>query len=499
MSQKDAHDAICEDSAGTLIPDQEEAVLSLEEARGVLGVSKATVYRWLDEGRIKGMKLGRQWRFYERDVRAVLKDGGETSDVLQSLGRLVAVARGGCDRAEIEAFEDMLDGRSARTPRDMAEALVRLLLVAAIHRGASDVLIQPAQRRIRVRLKCGSVWRMALDEEASLGAFAAVVGWVKGEMGMKEDEHRVNQDGRTHWAVLGKDVEIRASTYPGVFGESVCMRILDTEVLLPKLDKIGLRYGDVAKVQGILANAEGLVLAVGPSGSGKTTLLYSMLLEVDAAERHVMTIEDPVEMTLSGLNQAAVDEGAGYTFGKAVVGMLRHAVDVLMVGEIRDPETAGVLCKASMTGLLCLSTLHVGGTAKAVTRMRDMGVPDFLIADALRAIIAPRVVSMLCPVCRKEHRPHQAVFERLGMRETGGYYTAKGCDHCHGTGFAGKRCVFEVMMLDEEIRSRIRAGADEGDIEQTAKRGEMHLLADECIRAAREGVTSLEEVARVLK
>lgn len=477
-----------------------EAVVSLEEATRLLGISKPTLYRWLDEGRIKGMKAGRQWRFYEKDVRAVLEDAGEVSEALKGLRAISSGLTQGVSEDEQAEIERLMESVDKRSPDSVAETIFQIVCAQAVFRKAYGVLLEPERSGLRIRFRDARAWWEVARCEVPLAAVQSLTQAVKRITRMDVNETRVPQDGRGWLTLYGREVDVRTSTFPGLHGEGVCMRIFDPESLrLPSLNEIGFTVSDANRIGEIVHGSDGVVLVVGGAGTGKTTLLYSMLNEINTPERHIMTVEDPVEIDLPGITQAHLNHAAGVTFPKALIGIFRHEPDVVMVGEIRDHETLDIICKGGLSGRLMLSTVNTKDVFKGITRVRDFGVPDFLIADAVRAIISPRLLGVLCPECKESYQPDPELLRRFGVKDDTTFYTGKGCDACHGTGFSGVAAIYEVLFVDDPVRELIKNGASERDIKKAALAHGMNTFEELALKAARDGVTSLEEAAKALK
>jgi type IV pilus assembly protein PilB len=312
-------------------------------------------------------------------------------------------------------------------------------------------------------------------------------------------ERRTPQDGRVALTVDGHHVDIRVSTLPVMRGESVVMRILDKERLVLDLEALGMREQHRKLLTGSVAQIEGAVLATGPTGAGKTTTLYSLLNAVNSPEKTLISIEDPVEYEVEGVKQIHVNPAAGLTFASGLRAMVRSDPDTLMVGEIRDRETAQIAMEAALTGHLVLSTLHTNDASLAAARLIDMGVEPFLIASAIECIVAQRLARRLCTGCRKPANLSAKELREIGIADgKGEIYEPVGCVTCNGTGYSGRIGLYEVLLLNDEIRSLILAKASSGEIEEAAVKAGMHRLSDDGLEKVRRGITSPAELTRVL-
>ena len=315
-------------------------------------------------------------------------------------------------------------------------------------------------------------------------------------------ERRLPQDGRIRLPVRGKDVDMRVSTSPTVHGESVVLRILDRGNLALDFSALGFDDTTRASTLKLLQRPHGIILVTGPTGSGKTTTLYTALLHLNRPERKILTIEDPIEYELDGVNQQAIQPQIGRTFDSALRSFLRQDPDIIMVGEIRDSETARVAVQAALTGHLILSTLHTNNAAGAVTRLLDMGVDDFLLVSTITAVLAQRLVRKLCPTCREPYDPDPetitALLHGLSRKEVGStrLYRAIGCPACHGTGYTGRTMIAELLEVDDSIRKTIVGKADLQDIQRTAVAHGMATMQCNGMRKALAGVTTVDEVLR---
>ncbi len=386
--------------------------------------------------------------------------------------------------------------------RDMAfEApvvrLVNLLVENAISAEASDIHIEPFEDTLRIRYRIDGV---LYEQEAPPRRLqAAVTSRIKIMAEMNIAERRLPQDGRIRVTLHSQRVDIRVSTMPTVHGESIVMRLLQRASVFHPLEQLGFPAALLKRFQALIKRPHGILLVTGPTGSGKTTTLYAALDKINAPGVKIITVEDPVEYQLKGVNQIAVKPKIGLTFAQGLRHIVRQDPDVILVGEIRDLETAEIAIQASLTGHLVFSTLHTNDAPGAITRLQDMGVEGYLVASVLEGVLAQRLVRRICPACRVPDTPSQADLDALGIEAPPGteLFRGKGCDECRGTGYRGRSGIYELFTIDEDARSLILRHASTRDIRQHAiQRGMVTLRLDGYKRAC-EGVTTIEEILRV--
>jgi general secretion pathway protein E len=372
--------------------------------------------------------------------------------------------------------------------------LINGIIAEAVRQGASDIHIEPYETGLVVRLRNDGV----LEEKLRLPASVApvVVSRIKVMARLDIAERRVPQDGRIGLTLGGKLIDVRVSTLPSRAGERVVLRVLDKENTGMSLDLLGMSEQCLEILTGALAEPNGIILVTGPTGSGKTTTLYAGLKLLNDGSRNILTVEDPVEYAVEGVGQTQVNEKVGMTFAAGLRAILRQDPDVVMVGEIRDRETADIAVQAALTGHLVLSTVHTNDALGAVTRLRDMKIEPFLLASTLRAVIAQRLVRRLCPDCREPVQCDSGVGALLGFETGTVVYRAQGCPSCKQTGFQGRIGVFEAVRVDETIRKLINAGGDEAVLAQHAfmRSANMASAARKLVRA---GETTPEEAIRI--
>lgn len=392
----------------------------------------------------------------------------------------------------LPSAEDLLDSADDAP----AIRLINGLIAESLRQGVSDIHIEPYETALVVRMRVDGV----LTEKLRMPPHVApvLVSRIKVMARLDIAERRVPQDGRISLSLGGKLVDVRVSTLPNRAGERVVMRLLDKENAGLDLAHLGLDAKAEDTLRRALAEPNGIVLVTGPTGSGKTTTLYAALRGLNDGQRSILTVEDPVEYAVDGVGQTQVNAKVGLTFAAGLRAILRQDPDVVMVGEIRDRETADIAVQASLTGHLVLSTVHTNDAAGAITRMRDMGVESFLLASTLRAVIAQRLVRRLCPHCREERALDAGMAEVLGMKAGRVAWSAKGCTECSQTGYQGRVGVFEALRVDDTIRQMIHDNADEAAIARYAFAASS-TLAKAVRRMVKVGTTSPEEAARIMR
>ncbi len=375
--------------------------------------------------------------------------------------------------------------------------LVNFLIMQALRYKASDIHIEPGRRHTTVRFRVDGQLREVLRPRHDL--HPALISRIKVIAKMDIAEHRLPQDGRVHVVVDRREIDLRVSVLPTVLGEKVVIRVLDRQRLTFDLDKLGFSARVLPEFKRLLAKPHGLLLVTGPTGSGKTTTLYSAIELIKSVHSNIVTVEDPVEYQLELINQVMVDEGTSLTFPKALRSILRQDPDVVMVGEIRDPETANVAVQAALTGHLVLSTLHTNDSSGAVVRLLDMGVASYKVAAALIGVLAQRLVRGVCQECKTTHYPPRELLEAIGYQgdQRRSFVRGQGCSHCHDTGCQGRRGIYELLTCDAQMRKLISQDASLAEMRDHLRKQNMPNLFDQAITLAEAGETSLDEAVRV--
>ncbi|HUT91100.1 MAG TPA: GspE/PulE family protein [Thermoguttaceae bacterium] len=405
------------------------------------------------------------------------------------------------DQSAVEIPEDSvtLDLQLAETSDESSPVinLVNYLITQALRQGASDIHLEPNRKHTSVRLRVDGQLREVVRPRRDL--HPAIVSRIKVMAKMDIAEHRLPQDGRVHAVVEGHQIDLRISVLPTVLGEKVVIRVLDRRRLSFNLDTLGFPHDILRPFKQLLAKPYGLLLVTGPTGSGKTTTLYSAVELIKSVHRNIITVEDPVEYQLELVNQIQVDDATSLSFPRALRAILRQDPDVIMVGEVRDPETANVAVQAALTGHLVLSTLHTNDSPGAVIRLVDMGVPAYKVAAALIGVVAQRLVRNVCQECRTTYYPPADLLEAIryqGDRKRT-FIRGQGCSRCHDTGFRGRIGIYELLVCGLEVRRLIARDATLGEIREWQRCSEMRTLFDEALRLAENGQTSLDEAMRV--
>jgi general secretion pathway protein E len=380
--------------------------------------------------------------------------------------------------------------------------LVNTLITRAVEMSASDIHLESAESRLRVRYRIDGVLREIEAPPARLKS--AIISRVKIMAKLNIAERRLAQDGRIRLAIRGKEIDFRVSTTPSIHGESVVLRILDRGSL--PLDFVALGFDSrlLPPFIEILNRPHGIVLVTGPTGSGKTTTLYTALTTLNSPDSKILTVEDPVEYVLEGINQVQVKPQIGLTFANALRSFLRQDPDIMMIGEIRDLETAQIAVQAALTGHLVLSTVHTNDAASAMTRLLDMGIEDYLLTSTISGVLGQRLVRRVCESCREPYTVSRDLQERLGLAAFGAadgatLYRAAGCARCNGTGYRGRTMILELMVTTDPIRALVLRHAEAREIQAEAIRGGMQTMYAHGMRKALEGMTTAEEVMRVIR
>jgi type IV pilus assembly protein PilB len=375
--------------------------------------------------------------------------------------------------------------------------LVNLAVLTAIRDRASDIHIEPTKKATQIRYRIDG--RLCDLMAAPPGMHSAIVSRIKVIGKMDIAERRLPQEGRVHVVAEGREIDLRVSSMPTLLGEKVVMRILDKSNLTIALEQLGLQPEQLVTFRQVFARPHGIVLVTGPTGSGKTTTLYSVIDLLSSPEKNIITIEDPVEYQLDGINQIHVNEAVGLTFARALRSILRQDPDIIMVGEIRDQDTARVGIQAALTGHLVLSTLHTNSAPASFVRLVDMGIEPYLLASAFNGVIAQRLARTICPHCRTSYYPSDAALADVGWLNDKNrvFYKGEGCTQCHDSGYRGRKGIFEILEVDEAIRQFLHDVADEETLKTFARKQGWRPLREVGLRLVEDGESTLEEVLRV--
>jgi type IV pilus assembly protein PilB len=412
------------------------------------------------------------------------------------------------------SYDEVIETLEAEKPKDeettsaeklkqlSAEApvvkLVNLIITQAILDRASDIHLEPEDKNLRVRYRIDGILHEALSPPKHLQA--AIISRIKILAELDIAESRIPQDGRFQISLGGREIDLRVSTLPTVYGENVVLRILDKSGLMLNLEDLGFAEGLLKQFKVMLSSSYGIILVSGPTGSGKTTTLYSALQSINTIDKNIITIEDPVEYRLNLIRQSQVNIKSGLTFATGLRSILRQDPDVIMVGEIRDSETAKIAVESALTGHLVLSTIHTNDAPGGLTRLTEMGVEPFLTGSATIGILAQRLVRKICDQCKKSYRPNPAIFEEIGYRLTKTdpvFYRGEGCKSCKNTGYKGRMGIYEIMTVNDAIRELTLKNASTDQIKKAAIKNGMRSLRQDGLLKAIKGITTLEEVFRV--
>jgi general secretion pathway protein E len=465
-----------------------ELIGAVADDKGVLALSEASKALGLKPRALKtsaGVILDAINRFYGQM--------GSAEEVMDTITGedLSSVA------TEFEAPKDLLE----LTEEAPIIRLLNALLLQAVKERASDIHIEPYEKELDVRLRVDGVLHRVLTPPKIIQD--ALISRIKIMSNLDIAEKRLPQDGRIRLLLGGRDIDIRVSVIPTSHGERAVLRLLDRKQGLLGLWEVGFNKEDEKKLEEHLQRPDGIILVTGPTGSGKTTTLYAALNRIHTEEKNIITVEDPIEYQLKGVGQVHVNPKIGLTFASGLRSILRQDPDVIMVGEIRDLETAEIAMQASLTGHLVLSTLHTNDAPSALVRLIDMGIEPFLIASSLTVVLAQRLVRMVCPHCKVSYEPSEVErsYFREGEDKGGGesllLYRGKGCDKCKGRGYFGRTGIFELLVIDNEIRPMITDKIDSQSIKNHAVSRGMKTLRIDGLEKAIKGITTLEEVLRV--
>lgn len=421
----------------------------------------------------------------------------EFGDIMEELGDIPEV------EIEEESMEESVEELTRQAGEGPIVKMANRFIVEAVKLGASDIHIEPFEKEVRVRYRVDGVLKTYHRLPTKIKD--ALASRYKIMSNLDIAERRKPQDGRIRTRIAGKKVDLRVSTLPTVFGEKIVMRVQEAgKFLNVKLEDLGFEPDDLEKFRRAIWQPWGMVLITGPTGSGKTTTLYSALMERNKEDVNIMTAEDPVEVSIPGINQVQINEKVGLTFASALRAFLRQDPDIILVGEIRDTETADIAIRASLTGHLVFSTLHTNDAPSTITRLTDMGIEPFLVGSSIILIVAQRLIRRLCPKCKVEDDTPRETLVRLGVlkdeNEDITIYKARegGCEYCNGSGYKGRTAVHEILEVDEEMRKAIIKGRTSDELRELAISKGMRTLYQSGILKVRKGITDIKEVNRVL-
>ena len=431
----------------------------------------------------------------ERSVTEALSGVGSASAAMDQVLKDAAQDVANVEEVKINREEIDLDRLAVESEDAPVVKIVNLILVQALKEKASDIHLEPFEKQFRLRYRVdGSLIEVSSPPKALQ---LPIVSRIKILAGLDIAERRLPQDGRFRIRVSGKEVDLRVSILPTVYGEKIVIRLLDKGALSASVDALGMDEYTLGVFKKAIDAPHGMILVTGPTGSGKTTTLYSVLSELNNPEYNIVTVEDPIEYQLAGINQVAVKSEIGLSFADALRSILRQDPDIVMIGEIRDNETADIAVKAALTGHQVLSTLHTNDAAGAISRLDDMGIEPFLIGSSILLTCAQRLVRKICPNCREEFHPEPELFQRLGIEEESTtFYQGAGCDRCKRRGYMGRVAIIEVLPVSEQIRRLIIKRASATVVKNQAITEGMKTLRMVGIEKAREGITTLEEVLK---
>ncbi|MDA7701893.1 ATPase, T2SS/T4P/T4SS family [Gammaproteobacteria bacterium] len=390
----------------------------------------------------------------------------------------------------ISATEDLLSG-SNDTP---IIKLINGIISQAVKNRASDIHFEPYENTLIVRFRVDGILKEILKQDSKISS--VLISRIKIISGLDISERRLPQDGRVSLSLGDKDIDVRVSTLPSSYGERIVLRLLDKQASQINIDDLGLPSVILKNYKSSLKNSEGIILFTGPTGSGKTTTLYSGLRHLSDSSQNILTVEDPIEYTLNGIGQTQVNTKTGYTFAKGLRAILRQDPDVVMVGEMRDVETAQIGIQASLTGHLVLSTVHTNSAVAAITRLRDMGIESFLLASSLRTVISQRLVRRLCLICKKEESPSKDSIKLFNLNTNKKVFISSGCDACSNTGYQGRIAIAECIQVDKTLKEMIHNNASENLISEHVFKNNQSIdeASSELIS---KGITSCEELIRI--
>tara|TARA_R110002049_G_scaffold13509_2_gene58375 strand:+ start:12237 stop:14087 length:1851 start_codon:yes stop_codon:yes gene_type:complete len=439
--------------------------------------------------------------------RAVNVKVGVASDIVSSIDQIFGERTSQMDQILDDVTTEEISDEEVDHLKDLASEapvirLVNLIIQRAVEQHASDIHIEPFEGQLNVRYRIDGVLKEA--ESPAKQFAAAIISRIKIMAKLDIAERRLPQDGRIRTRMQGVEFDMRISTIPTMHGESVVIRLLNQDSVVLDFDSLGFSKQICDKITDILRQPHGMLLITGPTGSGKTTSLYAALNQLNEPNRKIITVEDPIEYQLEGINQIQAKSSIGLTFASALRSIVRQDPDVIMVGEMRDLETAEICIKSALTGHLVLSTLHTNDAASSITRLIEMRVEDYLLTSTLNAVIAQRLVRVLCNYCKQPQQVTRKFIDdchdnHIDVSQSAEIYSAKGCDQCSGTGYKGRICIVELLCMDDEIKKRILEHADANELQSIAIKNGMQTMFQDGLVKVLAGITTLEEITRVTK
>ncbi len=445
-------------------------------------------------------------RMVKMEIEPLIVTEDELKQALEKYYGLKTIVEETLDRIKEQALtlekDEKDEDEDERISMDLVEEepvvrFVNSLLAQALADNASDIHVEPSKNIMRVRMRVDGRLRDVPSPDKKM--FLPIVSRIKILAGIDIARTRTPQDGRFNIRESSREVGVRVSTFPTIHGEKVVLRLLDKSTALYGIDNLGFLRDDKEKIKSVLKRPYGFILSTGPTGSGKSTTLYAILNHINSPEKNIITIEDPVEYTLDGLAQAQVNPRAGMTFESGLRSILRQDPDIIMVGEIRDRETANIAVHSALTGHLVLSTLHTNDAASAVTRLVEMGIEPFLVTSSVSCVIGQRLLRKICPECKESYYPTPSVHRTFQIREDVLLYRGKGCPACKYKGYRGRTGVYEVLVMDDELRELIISKAPSEVLKKKAHEKGMRVMRDDAIMKVLFGTTTLEEALNVVQ
>jgi len=458
--------------------------IAMEEDRLVVAMAEPTDIVAIDTVR----------RITDRRLKVVRAEREQIEEYLEKYYRETADLSGSVSALEEkDTEEDNVDVQQLMVAAEDAPIIkfVNSLFIEAVEKRATDIHLEPQEDRVLIRFRIDGVLQQIPSPPKS--TYPGIVTRLKILSNLDIGERRLPQDGRTKVKIGPRDIDIRVSTLPTIYGEKVVMRLLDRQALVKPLDTLGFEPEEEMTYREGLKKPYGMIIVTGPTGSGKTTTLYSGINFINTPEKNITTIEDPVEYELSGINQVQIKPKIGLTFAEVLKRLLRQDPDIIMVGEIRDLETAQIAIQAALTGHLVLSTLHTNDTLSTISRLNYMGIPSYLIAESVHLVMAQRLVRRICGVCKQEDKEGMETLQEMGIKVNTKIYRGKGCSNCNYTGYFGRVAIFEMLKLTREIKRGILEGVKEDALREICIRQGFSSLRDAALKKVFEGITTVEE------